>query len=126
MSVAAGAVVNIAINAFAIPIVGALGASVATVAAELAVLVLQSRAVRSDLPLGTYLRGALPFLAMGAAMYAAIRALSHAMGPHASTIPGLLAEIVCGGAIYVALSYAWCRAVRSPELKRVLPRLARW
>lgn len=125
-TVAAGAVVNVAVNAFAIPAAGALGASVATVVAELAVLGAQAWAVRGELPLRDFLLGALPFAAAGCAMLCAIRLLASALGPAAATLPGLLAEVAAGGALYLALAYAWCRATRSEELKSVLPKIARW
>lgn len=125
-SVACGAVVNVVINVFAIPAVGALGASIASVAAELAVLVFQAWVLRKELPLLQYVRGALPFAAIGAIMMAAIRLLAHVLGPSALTVGGLLGEVALGGVIYLTLSYVWCLVTKSPELKRVLPQLARW
>lgn len=125
-SVATGAVVNVAVNYFAIPAAGALGASVATVAAEVAVLVFQAWVVRVELPLATFARGALPFVAVGAVMLVAIRAFAGVLGASAATVGGLVAEIVLGAAVYLVLSYAWCAATKSAELKRILPKLARW
>lgn len=125
-SVATGAVVNIAVNAFAIPVAGALGASVATVVAEIAVLVFQAWVVRRELPVGEFARGAVPFFVIGLAMYSGIRLLAHALGPVAVTIPGLAAEVAAGAFVYLALAYAWCWITKSEQLKRILPQLARW
>lgn len=125
-SVACGAAVNIVVNVVAIPAAGALGASIATVAAETMVLVFQAWVLRTELPLAQYLRGMLPFAAIGAAMFVCIRAFAALLGPAAATVQGLLAEIALGGVLYLALSYAWCSLTKNAELKRVLPRLARW
>lgn len=125
-SVAFGAVVNIGVNLFAIPQAGALGASVATVAAEMAVLVFQAWVVRDELPLGAFVRGAVPFVCIGCVMLAAIRALAQVLGDTAATIGGLLAEVALGAAVYLVLSYAWCAVTKNQELKRILPRLAWW
>lgn len=126
ITVAAGAAVNVAVNAFAIPTAGALGASVATVVAELAVLLAQSWAVRGELPLKGFILGALPFVAIGCAMYCAIRLCAQFIGPVSATLPGLLTEAALGGALYLLLAYMWCWLTKSKELKAILPRLARW
>ena len=125
-SVATGAVVNIAVNAFAIPAAGALGASIATVIAELAVLVFQAWVVRKDLPLLEFVKGAIPFLFISSAMYAAIRVFSHTLGAAAPTLTGLAAEVALGAVVYLLLAYAWCWVTHSDHLKRILPRIARW
>ncbi len=126
MSVVAGAVVNILINAALIPSLGAVGASVATVAAELAVLVVQAVSLRKDLPIARYVLGAVPFAVIGAVMLGLIRVCSHMLGAQACTVWGLAIEVALGGCVYVLLAYGWCRATRSPQLKRILPRAARW
>ncbi len=125
-SVACGAAVNIAINVVAIPMSGALGASIATVAAELSVLAFQAWVLRRELPLVRYLRGMLPFVAIGTIMLVALRLLAALLGPNAATLHGLLTEIAAGGLIYLSLSYAWCRATKNEEFQRVVPKLARW
>lgn len=89
-------------------------------------LAFQAWVVRKDLPLGTFVRGVIPFCVIGAAMFAAIRLLARALGAGAATLPGLLGEVALGGTIYLTLSYTWCWATKSAELKRILPRVARW
>ncbi len=125
-SVATGAVINVAVNLFAIPVAGAMGAAIATVAAEVAVMVFQACAVRKQLPLFSFVRGMLPYVVIGAVMFACIRLLAGVLGPSAATLGGLLCEVALGGVVYLVLSYTWCWATKSEELKRVLPRLARW
>lgn len=125
-SVATGAAVNIVVNLFAIPAAGAMGASIATVAAEVSVLAFQAWVVRKDLPLGAFARGIVPFVGIGLAMYAVIRLFAHGMGTHAATLGGLMAEVALGAVVYLVLSYVWCWVTKSAELKRILPRLARW
>lgn len=125
-SVTTGAVVNIMTNVLAIPAAGALGASVVTVFAEAVVLVFQAWVVRKDLPLGTFIRGVIPFFAIGAAMFVAIRLFAHTLGAGAATLPGLVAEVALGAAVYLVLSYVWCWATKNAELKRILPHLVLW
>lgn len=128
-SVLAGAAINVAINVFAIPAAGALGAAVATVAAEATVLVAQAIMVRHDLELGAYVGGALPFIVIGAAMAVLIRLLAGALGPRAATVGGLALEVCVGGAFYLVASVVWCLLTHNESFERLfgarLPRLGR-
>lgn len=126
ISVLIGAAVNLAINLVAIPLAGAMGAAVATVASELAVLIAQAWMVRGELELAAYLRGAAPFTAIGVAMIAAIRLIAAALSATGiSTALTFLIEFAVGAAIYLILSLAWCTLTRNEEYKRLFPKLAR-
>jgi O-antigen/teichoic acid export membrane protein len=126
LSVLVGAVVNVAVNFFAIPAAGALGASIATVAAEASVLLFQAWAVRDVLAIRRYALGALPFAAIGTLMLVAIRVFAGIVGARALTVFGLVLEVALGAAVYLALVLLWCRLRRPREFVAIMPRLARW
>lgn len=126
-SVVAGAVVNVAVNLALIPRLGALGAALGTFCAEAAVCLVQARAVSGEVSQGRWLRGALPFAAIGLAMCLAVRALGAALGP---SVPTLALQVLAGAALYSMLALAWCEATRDegyrtavrPVLESVLGR----
>lgn len=118
-SVACGAAVNIVVNVFAIPVAGALGAAVATVIAEITVLVVQAWIVRGELPLGKFFVGALPFCAIGVVMFASIRFTSLLLGLEASTITGILTEVAVGALVYLVLSFVWCTFSKNREFETI-------
>lgn len=125
ISVLIGAAVNLTINLVAIPLAGAMGAAVATVASELAVLIAQAWMVRRELELHVYLRGALPFVAIGAIMAIAIRALAAAFVT--AGIPmgiALVVEVAAGAAVYIVLSFTWCKVSHNTEFAKLFPRMA--
>lgn len=109
ISVCAGAVVNVLLNLVLLAPLGAVGAAWATVTAELAVLAYQAWRVRADLPLMSYIVGALPFVVIGAVMYAAVRLYATMLAPVLGTGWILLfSEVLVGGAVYVAIALVYC------------------
>lgn len=109
ISVFVGAVVNIALNLVLLEPLGAVGAAIATVAAEVAVLLYQCWRVRVDLPLLSYLTGSLPFVALGAVMYVIVRALAVPLTAIFGVGWVLLAlEVILGGFIYCVFAGVWC------------------
>lgn len=117
-SVCVGAAVNVVLNLALLKPLGALGAALATVCAEIAVLGFQCWVVREDLPLGSYLRGASPFIVIGLAMLAVVRIVSPLLGD--ATVVSLLIEICLGGVVYTVLALIWCAASGRIELIRRL------
>jgi len=103
-SVLTGAAVNVVLNAVLIPSFGAKGAVVATMAAELAVPVVQFVILRRELPYLRYLRYVLTYSAIGLVMALAVRLA--AMLPIGGW-PGLMLCVAAGGAVYVALCALW-------------------
>lgn len=126
LSVSAGAVVNLAINVFAIPAMGAMGAAIATIAAEVAVLVYQVVVVRKELDLLANLKGAIPFVFIGIGMVALMRVVAHVLGGMAPTVVGVLVEFCVAAAFYLVASFAWCQLTRNEDFARVFGRLALW
>ena len=103
-SVAIGALVNVLINVALIPRYAALGAAVGTVAAEIAVLVVQLFFVRGQLPVGRYFLGSLPFLISGACMLVLVRLFADLyLAGHSNSVWLLLSEIFGGALIYLII-----------------------
>lgn len=70
ISVAVGAITNLVLNLVLIPFFGAVGASIATVAAEASVLITQLIFIRGDLPVKSYFASNIKYLLYGAIMFA--------------------------------------------------------
>ena len=99
-SVLTGAAVNVVLNALLIPSFGAKGAVIATMAAELAVPVVQFIILRKELPYGRYLRYVLTYSVIGFIMYLGVRGTSWAdLDPW--RLLGL--RVVLGAAVYCTL-----------------------
>lgn len=107
LSVVVGAAVNVAANVALIPRLGALGAAWGTTLAEVAVCVVQVVEVRGMLPQRRWLGENLPFVAVGAAMFVAVRWLGSLMGLRVAT---LAAQVLVGGMLFALLSWAWLAA----------------
>lgn len=108
-SVWTGAIVNISLCLLLLRPFGAMGAAIATIFTEAAVLGLQCLAVRKDLPLLSYLGGAVPFLFIGIIMTVALRILLVFL----ISLLGvgwilLVIEILLAIVIYGGLSLCWC------------------
>lgn len=121
-SVLIGASVNIMINISFIPQYGAMAAAIATVAAELGVLIAQFMLVKAELELRKYLSGTVPFIIIGISMYLGVRLLSVMMGVKAVTSIGLIVEVLFGAALYIALSLVWCFATNDANFYHLFGR----
>lgn len=124
ISVCMGAVVNVVLNLVLLAPFGAVGAAWATVAAELAVLLYQAWRVHKDLPLLSYITGALPFVLVGVIMYGVVRLYAALLTPVLGT--GwilLISEVLVGGAAYCLLALVWFW--KSKKIRDVLALLGR-
>ena len=99
-SVLTGAGVNFLLNLLMIPRWGAVGASGATVVAELSVALVQCLAVRHELPLREHMGCAIRYAALGAVMYAACRGIDLLLPE--GKIWALVIMIITGAAVYAA------------------------
>ncbi|AEV69360.1 flippase [Acetivibrio clariflavus] len=72
LSVISGAVVNLIINFLCIPSLGAIGATIGTVAAEATVCLIQVFAVWKELPLITYIKNSFLFILTGITMFTGV------------------------------------------------------
>ncbi len=100
-SVLSGAAVNVVLCVALIPGMGAMGAVIATVAAELTVPVVQYIILRRDLPYRRYLLYLLGYSLLGAGMFVLVRL--------AARLPiggwlGLAVEVAAGGLFYLAIA----------------------
>ncbi len=122
LSVFVGAVVNIALNLVFIPRLGAMGAALSLVAAEVAVCLVQTWSVSNELPQARWLKRCVPFYLIGFAMFFAVHAFGSVMGVSITT---LIAQIVLGGFIFVLLSFLWCRVSNDPYYMQVIQPMLR-
>lgn len=117
ISVLSGALANICLCALLVVPLGAPGAAIATVVAELIVSFVQSLFVKRSLPLRKYLIDTLPFFVIGIIEFFMVRLTGLAAD---GTVLWLVVEIVFGGLTYVAISYVWLSVMHDPRLKLVL------
>ena len=96
-----GAVTNFIINCLVIPRLGAVGATIGTIAAEVAVCLVVAFSVRKELPVSACLRECMIFLLIGIAMFLPVRWIGRAFE---KSIVTLLLQILCGVCVYCGLS----------------------
>lgn len=119
-SVFAGAVVDIALNVFLMPSMGALGASLSTIAAEAAVCLAQVRYVHGELPIWRFLVSSAPFCVFGIVMFVSVRAFDRvATQLWGTTALTLLTDIAVGALVYGAIALAYCIITKNERFLRV-------
>lgn len=116
-SVIAGAAVNFAVNFTFIPRLGALGAGIGTLAAEIAVCAVQTFVVAGDLPLRRWAVDAIPGFLIGVAMLAVVRVVTPALP---GGVPGLVLEIAVGATFFAMAEFVWCLATGNEHASRLL------
>ena len=116
-SVLTGAGVNVVLNALLIPSFGAMGAVVATVAAELSVPVVQFIILRKELPFLQYVKYAAGYSVIGIAMCGVVRLA--ALLPVGGWL-GLAAQVAAGGMAYVALCLVWWKITGNRHILGIL------
>lgn len=99
ISIVSGAGMNLILNGLLIRPFGAIGASIATVFAELAVALVQIWFVRGQLPLKTCLKPLPKYLVFGLVMFAAVKFVDYSLP---QGILGLAAMILVGIIVYAA------------------------
>lgn len=99
-SVILGAVINIVINAMLISYIGAMGAVIGTVAAEIVVCWYQTYTVRKEISVWVYFKNSSVFLAFGLGMFVLVRYTGGRLG---LTIQSLILGIIIGAAFYLAM-----------------------
>ena len=96
-SVVCGAIINLVINRMLIPTMGSMGAMIGTIAAEILVCIIQSWAVRKELPLLKYISDFKAFIVFSIIMFVGVYFIGQKLGIGISV---LLAQIVIGAFIY--------------------------
>lgn len=119
ISVLFGAAVNVVINLLFIAEFGAMAAAVATVAAELAVLIAQLWMVRGELGIARIFCNLMPFACFGAFMCFIIRISTIVLGSYSVSVFGLCFEITIGCFVYLLLSIGWCLLTKNDSFIRL-------
>lgn len=106
-TVLGGALVNLIVNYFAIPIAGAQGAAIGTIIAEFFVAVWQTMYVRKKLPIKKYCVEGIPFLFAGMVMLTGVTLTAH----YLSDIRwgNVILQIVLGAVIYISIVLVYLR-----------------
>lgn len=94
-----GAILNIIVNAALIPIYGAVGASIATIFAEISVCVYQFYKVRDEIDLKKYLPVIMPYTICGVVMYLVVKNIP----PVTNSMLNLMIQVGGGALTYIAL-----------------------
>lgn len=101
LSILSGAIANVLVNYFMIPIYGGIGAVIGTILAEALVCVIQFVKTRHDINLKAYLKDELNFFAFGALMYFIVHQL---MSIGSKAIVTLIVQMFVGALVYGILS----------------------
>lgn len=96
-SVIGGAVVNLIVNTLLISRMGAIGATIGTILAEIFVCAIQTLSVRKELPILQYIKEIWIFVVFGAVMFLGVFGIGSVMENKVFT---LLPQIICGMVIY--------------------------
>lgn len=122
VSVTLGAAINLAMNYFLIPRLGAVGASYATIAAEITVCLIQCISSRKHLPLGIMIIQTLPFMFFAIIMFAVVFNIGEVMTIKIST---LAIQVIIGICIYCVTSFLYLYKVNDPIMKIIVTKILR-
>lgn len=106
LSTTTGAALNLGVNLALIPILGAAGAAIGTVAAEMTVMVIQAAAVRKQLPVHLYIGQYAPVLLLGGVMALMVWTMGMLMP---ATLGTLVLQIACGGCFFCLGLLLWLK-----------------
>lgn len=97
ISVCAGAIINVIINFILIPIMDEIGAVIGTICAEISVAIIQTWAVRKELPINVFFKNSIIFIIPGIMMGTIVRFVGRYLGV---TIISLTIQIILGIIVY--------------------------
>lgn len=117
-SVCTGAAVNLIANALLIPALGAMGAVIGTLMAEMTVPTVQFLILRKELPYGRYLKYTAIYAIIGGIMLAAVR-LANRILPVQGWI-GLGIRTLIGIVVYVGACVLWWKTGGNDNLSLLL------
>ena len=104
ISIVAGAITNLVLNLFLIPLLGLRGAIIGTLFAEASICLTQLFFCKNQLPIKSYLLIPIPFLFSGAVILSFNNFIQNVMGVSYLT---LVVQIITGFVLYVALCFAF-------------------
>ena len=97
-----GAIVNFIINIILIGKMGAIGAAVGTIFAEISVAGYVTFKIRNELPVKKYFQSSIPFIILGFFMWIIIEVITWFMGT--STLISAIIQVLVGGFVYLFVS----------------------
>ena len=100
LSILAGVVVNFVLNIILIKLWNSIGASIATVASELVVLIVQLYMVRNELNIKDIFKGARNYLLSSLIMFAVCMLIKHFINVG---IISIVVQVAIGGAVYIGM-----------------------
>ena len=121
-SVVTGAVVNLIANSLLIPRMGAMGAVIGTLLAEMSVPVTQWIVLRRELPYGRYMLYVAEYSAIGLVMLGCVRLLGMVL-PLSGWL-GLAVQVAVGGAVYCGLCLGLWIVTKNKALLSLIKRRA--
>ncbi|WMC94529.1 oligosaccharide flippase family protein [Kineothrix sp. MB12-C1] len=98
ISIIIGAVINLIVNGLLIPQLGAIGAMVGTIVAEVTVCLIQSITVKNQLNIFSYFKWCLIYLMMGGVTFLPVFWIGKILGNHVFTI---LIQVIIGAVVYI-------------------------
>ena len=110
ISVLVGALVNLLINWILIPDLGATGAMIGTICAEIIVCLIQTISVRKELPILDYIKNTAIFFPIGIATFIIVSFIGNLFQAHIYT---LFIQVIIGGIFYVAMSLTFFIVVKN-------------
>lgn len=124
-SVIIGSVVNGIGNGILIPVLGAIGACIATIFSHLVTLMLQIYATRYELPYGKWFKMLLPFLGCGVVEYIVVYLIG--MLKVENRLFKIVNQVVCGGCLYIICATVLLVIVYNDQFaKSTLQKLRFW
>ena len=121
-SVFAGAGVNIVLNALLIPKLGAMGAVIGTLAAEVAACLIQYLHIRKRISIKKTFIHCCTYVLFGLVMIGAVRLLGNAL--HTKAIIKLVLEMILGAGIFSGLCFFYWRYTKNEMYSEVFGTIA--
>ena len=122
ISVICGAIINLIINGLLISKIGAIGATVGTIFAEILVCVIQCIAVRKELPLLTYMKNSLAFIGAGIVMFAGV----YGIGKYMKTgILTLVVQVMAGIILYGLFTVVYLYHIKDDVFMKMFRKILR-
>lgn len=119
LSLCVGAGCNLIVNCMLIPILNSIGAAIATVIAEIAVLIIQIIFTAKELPVNKYAVKSVPYIVAGLVMFVVVRL---AIPMFALNVKSLLILILIGAIIYVGMVLLYLLFTKNTIVEIVLKR----
>lgn len=113
ISLTSGAVVNLILDFALIPKMNGVGAIIGTLAAELAVALIQFVMCRKDIPIKQYMKNGIAFILIGIVMFFCVETVTKL---NLSALPTLIIQVLIGAIVYIILACAYMIITKQPVL----------